>query len=411
MQTDAERQSITYRSEKWRAAAQGVVETAITTFVLLIAVRHFDAGPAAKALVVAGQAFGLLASPLVTAWVGATGWKVGRAASVIGLVGAMGFAVAALSPWLPGYIAGVLLGALCTSAGVPLITQIYQNNYAREVRGRLFARTVMIRIAAAAAFAFLAGRALSADFARYPWVLLIFAGAMFFSSWRLWRTPSAPLARPESRHPLQSLRFAATDPVFRRALISWMLMGFGNLMMLPMRVEYLANPKYGLALAAGTIALLTAVVPNIARLAVNPLWGMLFDRMNFFLLRILINIFFIIGILSFFTGGTFAGLIAGAIIFGLANAGGELAWSLWVTKIAPPERVAEYMSAHTFLTGIRGIAAPFVAFYIAQTTPLSVLGAVSGGLILLACVVLLPEVRWRSRKPADPMPPPPAQTG
>lgn len=405
--TDAERQRLTYRNEKWRAASQGVLETAGTTFALLIAVRHFDAGPTAKALVVAGVACGLLLSPLFTSWVGATGWRVSRAAAGLGFVGALGWVLAAVSPWLPGYIAGALIGSVCTTAGVPLITQMYQNNYPREQRGRLFARTVMIRIATAALFAWLAGSALTADFSRYRWVLVIFAAALALGSWRLWGTPSAPLERPERRHPLQSLRFAGTDPVFRRALISWMLMGFGNLMMLPMRVEYLANPRYGLALAAGTIALLTAVLPNIARLLVNPIWGALFDRMNFFLLRILINLFFIVSILSFFTGGTLTGLIIGAILFGLANAGGELAWSLWVTKIAPPERVAEYMSAHTFLTGVRGLAAPFVAFYVAQRMPLSVLGAISGGLILLACVVLLPEVRWRARRDAVPLAPAP----
>ncbi|NDF01570.1 MAG: hypothetical protein EB034_25395, partial [Verrucomicrobia bacterium] len=47
----------------------------------------------------------------------------------------------------------------------------------------------------------------------------------------------------------------------------------------------------------------------------------------------------------------------GAVIFGVSNAGGDVAWSLWVTKFAPPERVADYMSVHTFFTGVRGVAA------------------------------------------------------
>ena len=48
-------------------------------------------------------------------------------------------------------------------------------------------------------------------------------------------------------------------------------------------------------------------------------------------------------------------MIGGAIIFGISYGGGDVAWSLWVTKFAPPERVADYMSIHTFLTGARGI--------------------------------------------------------
>ena len=79
-------------------------------------------------------------------------------------------------------------------------------------------------------------------------------------------------------------------------------MGFANLMMLPLRVEYLANERYGLALSTSTIALLTGVIPNLARLVVSPLWGRLFDQINFFLLRIILNLGFALGILTFFTG-------------------------------------------------------------------------------------------------------------
>jgi len=78
-----------------------------------------------------------------------------------------------------------------------------------------------------------------------------------------------------------------------------MLMSFANLMMLPLRVEYLANPDYGQALSVGAIALLTGVIPNIARLILSPL-GYLFDHMNFFALRVTLNIGFAIGILTFF---------------------------------------------------------------------------------------------------------------
>ncbi|MEZ5302399.1 MAG: hypothetical protein R3F11_17460 [Verrucomicrobiales bacterium] len=45
--------------------------------------------------------------------------------------------------------------------------------------------------------------------------------------------------------------------------------------------------------------------------------------------------------------------------------GGNIAWSLWVTKLAPADRVAEYMSVHTFTTGLRGMAAPFLGFWLA----------------------------------------------
>jgi MFS family permease len=141
------------------------------------------------------------------------------------------------------------------------------------------------------------------------------------------------------------------------------------------------------------IALLTGVIPNIARLVLSPIWGHLFDHMNFFALRVTLNVGFAIGILTFFTSNSVAGLVAGAIVFGISNAGGDVAWSLWVTKFAPAGRVAEYMAVHTFLTGVRGVAAPAVAFFaVAHVSP-GILATVSCGLILAASALLIPEIK------------------
>jgi hypothetical protein len=77
--------------------------------------------------------------------------------------------------------------------------------------------------------------------------------------------------------------------------------------------------------------------------------------MNFFVLRITLNLGFALGAVSFFVGGTMPWLVGGAIFFGVSNSGADVAWSLWVTKFAPPDRVADYMSVHTFFTGVRGV--------------------------------------------------------
>jgi len=158
-------------------------------------------------------------------------------------------------------------------------------------------------------------------------------------------------------------------------------------------VEYLAGAKYGLALDVALVAQLTGVIPNLARLAMSPIWGRLFDQMNFFALRVTLNIGFAVGILTFFLSDTSPGLIAGAVIYGISNAGGDVAWGLWVTKFAPPERVADYMSVHTFFTGLRGVAAPLISFNLVSRISLPTLGYISAGLILAATLMLLPEVK------------------
>ena len=51
----------TYRYELWRAGAAGILETAGSTFLLLIAVRWFNAGAWSKALIAGAGSLGLLA--------------------------------------------------------------------------------------------------------------------------------------------------------------------------------------------------------------------------------------------------------------------------------------------------------------------------------------------------------------
>ncbi|MBI2925508.1 MAG: MFS transporter [Verrucomicrobia bacterium] len=395
------RTDLTYRYERRRAVTAGMIETAGHTFLLLIAVRGFEAGATAKALVAAGGSVGLLISPLVVTRVEALGVPTAQAAARLALLGASGFLGMALLPWLPAFVLGSILGTMCSSAAIPLLTQIYQDNYPEKIRGRLFSRTVMIRIAAAALFSELAGRLLGADMRNYRWLLLVFAAAFVFAAHCYSRIPSRPLRTVGGTHPFRALRFVREDPLFRHTLLCWMLMGFANLMMVPIRVEYLANPKYQLGLSIGQVALLTGVVPNLARLVMSPIWGLLFDRMNFFALRVTLNFGFAIGILTFFLSDQLPGLIAGAIIYGISTAGGDVAWGLWVTKFAPHDRVADYMSVHTFFTGVRGVLAPSVAFYLAGRLPLPTLGWISAGLIVVASVLLLPEIRTgRLARPA-----------
>jgi MFS family permease len=390
--TPQELAAATYRIEKWRAMPAGLLETATGTFLLLIAVQAYQAGAIEKAMIAAGGNVGLLLTPLVVQLVERRRWRIAHGASIIAWVGSGAFALAALFPALGIYVLGAVVGAACMSALTPLVIQVYQDNYPKSQRGHFFARTTVIRVAAAAAFAELAGRLLTTNLELFRYLLAAFAAAFALSALLLWRIPSQPLTVLESRNPLRGLRYLRDDRVFRTTMIVWMLMGFANLMMTPLRIEYLANPVYGLALTPQEIALLTAIIPALVRLLLSPAWGWLFDRMNFFVLRITINLAFAASILVFFTGNSWPGLIAGALVFGIAISGGDVAWSLWVTKFAPPHLVADYMSVHTFFTGVRGVLAPLLAFQLVATVSIATMGMICTGLIIAASLMLLPEL-------------------
>jgi len=396
---DAARTAQTYRYERWRAISSGIIETAGSTFLLLIAVRWFHAGTLAKALVAGGGSFGLMLGPWLVAQVETAGWPVTKAASRMAALGAIGFVVMALVPVLPVFVIGAVITMAASSAAVPLMTQVYQENYPQRERGKLFSRAFMIRIATAATFSELAGRFLTGNLELFRWLLVVFATAFALAAYWLAHIPSRPLIASGGTHPFRALRFVRDDALFRRTLIMWMLMGFANLMILPLRVEYLANPKHGVtwhgaALTTAQIALLVGVIPNLARLVMSPIWGRLFDRMNFFILRIVLNSGFALGMLSFFGGDHIAWLVLGAIIYGISNAGGDVAWSLWVTKFAPPERVADYMSVHTFFTGLRGVLAPVTAFWLVEHFSLAAISWLGAIMIVLATLLLIPEIKF-----------------
>src|SRR5580765_4720385 len=180
---DSDVTQITSRYEKWRALAAGILEAAATIFLLLIAVRWFDAGPFSKALVAGGGSVGYLLGPWLVLQVEKAGWPVAVAVARLAGLGALSFVVMAVIPVLPVFVIGSIVSLTTISAAIPLLTQIYQENYPESERGKLFSRTMILRIGTTALFSDLAGRFLSGHISRSRYLLLAFAGASGFAAY------------------------------------------------------------------------------------------------------------------------------------------------------------------------------------------------------------------------------------
>ena len=191
----------------------------------------------------------------------------------------------------------------------------------------------------------------------------------------------------------RQFQYVKQDHLFRHILIAWMILGLGNLICLGIFVEFIANPIYGYGLGADQVSLITTFAPESCFLLCVFLWGMVFDRVNFFVVRIIINLFFIAAVLVFFLGGQVWTLYLGLALHGIGKAGGNIAWSLWVTKFAKAEHVAEYMSVHTFLTGLRGSAAPFLAFFAATAFSPQVVGVIGAGMMTISTLMMISPMR------------------
>jgi predicted MFS family arabinose efflux permease len=381
-----------------RSIPLGVILPLETSVLLTIAIKHFDASGLTKGLIAAAGGFGLLLAPAITALARRHGYTAMAMASLVSLIAAAGFAVAALDH-IGLFVAGALLGLTAVNATIPLMTFTYERNFPAFERGKRVGRGLVMKVAVSAPLAIAMGAWLRdrGDL----WWLVVLTGALasVCLAWLDRRIPSEQLndIGEDRLRLLPHFELMQEDRQLRLTLIAWMLMGFGNLMLVPLRVEYLAQPEYGIEADAATIMLLTVAIPAVMRLVTTPVFGRLFDRMSFFASRITINLLFAVYVGAFFTGSSNVGLLIGSITLGVAIAGGDLMWMLWVTKFAPAHRVADYMGLHTFFTGIRAVLAPLLAFAVVGVLPLPVIALTSALLMVISSAILIPEARAERR--------------
>lgn len=381
----------TFLLELLRSFLVGIVETASNTFFLLYLERVLFAGVWSKAFIASGPAVGLLLSPVMVQIVAGFGFLSSRAAAISFAISGLSCLFVLLSSDVYVITFFLTLALASWNTSVPLVTQIYADNYPGKRRGALFSINTMFRIVGAGIGAYIFGLFLNIDSSFFNFLIVVYAGVFFAAAFLLYKIPSRIVVRKTSNALIDGLKAIKHDRIFRFTLVTWMIMGFGNLMIFPLRVEYLANPRYGASLSELEIALLVSVFPNISRFFCSIFWGMLFDKINFFTLRIALNFCFIIGMVSFFLSGTWALLVLGACIYGVSIAGGDVAWNLWVTKFAPEGKSRAYMSVHTFFTGLRGVFAPMMGFQIIYNYGFSTLLISSTLLVLLASLILLFE--------------------
>lgn len=399
----------TFLPEAIRAVAAGVIETALATFAVLIAVTQFQSGPALKSFLLACPAVGLLGSLWAVPLVIRLHLTASKAAAGVSILSAIGFAIAALGAhsetW---FVIGMSLGIGVIGMAIPLQTHYLRLNYPGKSRGRLFSVSLFIRALTSMVVSWGFGVYLHQDLDRYPVLLWTFVGAALLSAFCYFLVPSrkirTPVKRPESqRHGfLESVHISGADPVFVRLLIAAMIMGIGVLSANALRVDYLVNPVHGMEWDVKTVSMITGVVPSVMRLVSTFFWGWLFDHMNFFRLRIIVNVVFLAGILLYFLGSGVSIILVGSALFGLARGGGEIMFNLFVTKLAPAERIADYMSVHTFLAGIRLSLAPFLGFFLVVWADIPVMVAVSSSLVLISVFVVWSAAKAVSNKEEEP---------
>ncbi|MDP0499712.1 MAG: MFS transporter [Verrucomicrobiota bacterium JB022] len=380
----------TFRWDMLRGASQGVLESVQQAFALVIAIRVFHASEMLKPFVAAGWGLGLLFGPFIMPLLGRLPLRPSSLAALCWLLTGAALALSAMMPTIQTYVIVVLCAQFLMAQNVPLITQLLSDNYPASQRGKRLAMSNLMLALSGVGAATIFGWLLDANLDYYRIVLLISAAVAWAGAFAFWRIPSSRDAAPRVRNPLEHLELVRKDTIFRQMLIGWMFMGLGNLMMLPLRAEYLANPAYGLQLSNTEISLLLVTYVAVFRILSTFVWGYLFDRFDLIYTRIAVNLSFMAYILIFFHAQEMWQLVIGSLFFGIATGGGGILWQIWVTKVAPPHLVGAYMSIHGGFTGLRSTFAPFLGFGILAWAQPSAAAWTSSALILISSLLFLP---------------------
>ena len=377
-----------------RSFAFGILETGPKTFFLLIVVRHFGAGDAAKTLVSLPQAFGLIAALLVVAYLARLPVRRSLVVAAAMALAAAGFFAAASVSSLAWHILWLIPASATGAVTLPLYTTIIKANYPARLRGRLVAVELVLAMLGSALFHLLGGAILESSGDRYRAVIAAYGVANLIAAAALLFVPSRRPRRTAGTgpavSPLAALALLWRDRAFGLTVGAWFLFGLGSLLVAPLRILFLTEPRYGFDLPAVQVALIAGTVPDIMRLVSTPIWANLFDRFNFITVRVGLNLVSVLSIVLFFQLHSVPAAIVGAALMGAFNAGGMLAWSLWVTRFADRENTAAYMSVHTFATGMRMMLGATVGIQLASRAGAELVAWIAAGFVVLGTLALLP---------------------
>ena len=327
----------THRNDQLRAPFLGILETGWSTFALVIAIRHFEANETIKAWITGAGPMGFLLAPISLYIAARLKLCAHQACAILFAVSALLLCIVAGAKHLSIYCLTIVFSQVCAVQCTPFMLKIFTDHYAPNERGQRMSRPFILTALSAIAFSVWGGSVLDNSLQNYPLIFIIMALSGFALAQLSQRFVSTPITQTHAGNPWQNLSLMWQDRFFGYLLFAWMLLGFGNLITLPIRIEYLADPKYGINASNTTISILMLVIPACTRIASTPLWSRLFDKVSLITNRNILNLFFLLSIAGFFYSTNLLVIGLSMAAFGIALGGGKILWSLWVTykKLRP----------------------------------------------------------------------------
>jgi MFS family permease len=378
----------TFIYDNARCFFTGILEGGFKGFVLLIAIRAFDAPCICKAIMSSAGFAGLLFAPIMVSLASrlchTPATKICAAYFMV-VACILLASVFTNSFWM--YFALVVLARVLFKQYIPLMIDVYGNNYSKEERGYKLAYSLMVLPIATTIFSVIGGIIL--DFSRdgYRIILLTIAIAAAGAAYSFYRIPSRPIPRQGNGSLLVNFKIIFQDRLFLMMLLLMTLTGIATQMTVPLRAEYLANERCGINSSNLFVMLTITTIPYVCRMVSSIFWGSLFDRISIIRMRVIVNLFLLLGFILFFNSTSIAMLSLSAILTGLGYGGGEVVWCLWVTKITDRDKLSQYMSANTAFVGVRSFVAPFIGYLLFSCgCSFSCIGNIAATLVLISLI-------------------------
>ncbi|MFW7379989.1 MAG: hypothetical protein ACOH5I_14340 [Oligoflexus sp.] len=355
------RQHEFFRRDLGFQLAYGAGQAIVTSLAFIIMKQVFDSPDTFVALVQSGVMAGLLSSLFYVNFMAKhrpnVAFVIPHSLGWIALLLSI-FAQGATSfSWM--MVAASFLFALAS----PFQGVIYGLRFGKKDRGRVVALLKQWQTLASVIVAWGIGSAMEWSTDAFRWLFLPVA---IYGLWtcRQYSKIDIPVAEEKLKQRpqvFQSLACLKHDVNFAKFLFFQFILGLSNIAGVTVMQIYVNDQNF-LNASPASAAWVTGVLPPLFMFLSIRIWGAVFDRISIVWYRALTSLAMAIGFAIYPLLGI-SGAMIGALIWGIGRGGGQLAWSIGILTFAGEKRSAEYLAVHTFLTGVRGVMAPFIGVW------------------------------------------------
>lgn len=278
------------------------------------------------------------------------------------------------------------------SLSLPLLGVIYQRNYPVGNRGRLVSFIRQWHMLMALIVAWSVGWFLEMEQTAFRWIYPI-AGVVGIIGILWFAGVQCPIQKPREQWRLRNIpQILLQDRNFLLFMLFQFMLGFAALLG-HLMLQLYVNKETHLNCSPQQAAVILGVIPPLAMLLTVRIWGRVFDSINIVWFRAIASTIMALGYGIYAIDDSLVIVGCGAFLWGMGRCGGQLAWTLGVLAFAPQERAGLYLGVHTFLTGFRGVIAPFVGVWVLQFGHPRLCFAIVAMIVMLSALFTLLFVR------------------